>query len=796
MPIGVPRIIYCWGEELPAQWTDIYNFIFRRRMIFLMQYLDDELCNQICGLLINIHMEDRSKELEQKEMQRSSGPTNKISSEFSRNSKPFNISSEIKNGLRSNQQSIQGVEGRVPYVYELLTSEEDLAIDENFTLEQYTLQKITMDWLNWNANFFNYSDLTRDEPYLFYLGEILSKDFTKDTGNLLYTTDFKKNLQPAQEIYTSSNLEGKEQSDRQSLQVEGHSNGDCSKNRLLPNGSLGVALEQAKQPIFLSNPPGPLDPEGDFIALGPKPQLGRRSNQLRSKTKESNKSNQKKHFVEFLGVFKTMTRSSLFTCIGGEPYSNEAANITENLLKGDAGVIKSLKINLQNPDPALNWGAQDTKVLQASQSLQCVYSPFRFLANFAYSDYSLKNFLRKFTNISSVNVLVAKKPCFIYRDLESSQTPSKGKSDLKRAALIQKNTGYSANSKKKKNFAILKEIAKKQLTLNLQTHKNSLEFSKKALSQRTLKHDYRQDLNYDIKLNLDKTVTKSLSLFGDGGLPDLKKSGATSIRNNNKESFIPNPLIGNKGFLGTKESNREAYIKPEGQRAGGKVSFKTKNLNRSTTNFSKDNTISSSLRVRSSAAQYDFYRKQAERTMQEEESKKVFVIINSFGGSVGNGITVHDALQFIKAGSLTLALGVAASASSLVLAGGTIGERYVTEGCHTMIHQPEGGISGQASDIWIDSAEIMKIRLDVAEIYSLSTYRPRHKILRDLDRDFYLTATETVYYGLADEIATNDVMHSIIEETNKVWDYHESQQQRLLETRESNTSGLDTQTQN
>src|SRR5689334_16475295 len=71
MPIGVPRIIYCWGEELPPQWTDIYNFIFRRRMVFLMQYLDDELCNQICGLLINIHMEDRSKELEKKEIEKS-----------------------------------------------------------------------------------------------------------------------------------------------------------------------------------------------------------------------------------------------------------------------------------------------------------------------------------------------------------------------------------------------------------------------------------------------------------------------------------------------------------------------------------------------------------------------------------------------------------------------------------------------------------------------------------------------------------------------------------------------------
>jgi ATP-dependent Clp protease protease subunit len=191
----------------------------------------------------------------------------------------------------------------------------------------------------------------------------------------------------------------------------------------------------------------------------------------------------------------------------------------------------------------------------------------------------------------------------------------------------------------------------------------------------------------------------------------------------------------------------------------------------------------------------DYYRKQTERSFMEEESKKVFVIINSFGGSVGNGITVHDALQFIKAGSLTLGLGVAASASSLVLAGGTIGERYVTEGCHTMIHQPESSLQGQASDIWIDSQEIMKIRLDVADIYSLSTYRPRHKILRDLDRDFYLNAPETISYGLADEIATNEVMHEIVEMTSKIWDVYDSKQQRLLESRESASSGSETQTQ-
>ena len=68
--------------------------------------------------------------------------------------------------------------------------------------------------------------------------------------------------------------------------------------------------------------------------------------------------------------------------------------------------------------------------------------------------------------------------------------------------------------------------------------------------------------------------------------------------------------------------------------------------------------------------------------------------------------------------------------------------------------------------------------------------------MRDLDRDFYLTAMETIYYGLADEIATNEVMSSIIEMTQNVWDYHDSQQQKLLESRDSATAGLDTQTQN
>ena len=178
MPIGVPRIIYCWGEELPAQWTDIYNFIFRRRMVFLMQYLDDELCNQICGLLINIHMEDRSKEMEKKEMENSGlfkSPSVQRKSDVSSSGSPTNAQYFGNKKERS--------------IEDLMISSEDLAIDENYSLERNTLQKISLEWLNWNAQFFDYSE----EPYLFYLAELLAKDATGDTANLLYNSSLGQN---------------------------------------------------------------------------------------------------------------------------------------------------------------------------------------------------------------------------------------------------------------------------------------------------------------------------------------------------------------------------------------------------------------------------------------------------------------------------------------------------------------------------------------------------------------------------------------------------------------------------
>ena len=565
MPIGVPRIIYCWGEELPAQWTDIYNFIFRRRMVFLMQYLDDELCNQICGLLINIHMEDRSKELEKKEMEKSGL--------FKNSQKQQNATSNsLKDSLTGTSNSLGGQKNLTgPSFEDLLAADEDLGIEENNTLEQFTLQKITMEWLNWNAQFFNYSD----EPYLFYLADMLSKDFNKGEGKMLYSNQ---------------------------------------------NTEMSILMNMFKNIM---------------------------------NDKQSNNTNNSLALMQFFDKLPT---------------------------------------SLGNND------------LTKKNHLD-VYSPFRLLANFAAQDY----------NLNDINPLMKEPKTKLLELFNNTLKNKAGNSNN------QNNDGNMNN--------LLMELAQKNFSEKNLMPDNILKSSEKSLSQRSLRKEYVQEKFLNESLN---SKIKSYP-----GSPE----GIREVSNLNYLDFY---------------SYKDSY-----------------------------NEFKNTQRI-----------KQSERTLQEEESKKVFVIINSFGGSVGNGITVHDALQFIKAGSLTLGLGVAASAASLALAGGTIGERYVTEGCHVMIHQPEGGIQGQASDIWIDSQEIMKIRLDVAEIYSLATYRPRHKILRDLDRDFYLTATETIHYGLADEIATNEVMHEIIEMTSKVWDYHDSKQQRLLESRESSNSGLVTQAQN
>ena len=179
----------------------------------------------------------------------------------------------------------------------------------------------------------------------------------------------------------------------------------------------------------------------------------------------------------------------------------------------------------------------------------------------------------------------------------------------------------------------------------------------------------------------------------------------------------------------------------------------------------KTSTILEKKRKREEAEDLIF--SESQERMQEQ--KRVFVFINSTGGSVHSGITVYDALQFVKAGTVTVCLGTAFSASSLVLAGGNIGHRYVSEGGHVMIHQPEGGIQGQASDVVVDTHELMRVRRQAATIYALCSKRSFHEILKDLDRDYFMTPQEAIDYGLADEIVTRYNSECILDEFEKDW---------------------------
>ena len=645
MPIGVPRIIYCWGEELPAQWTDIYNFIFRRRMVFLMQYLDDELCNQICGLLINIHMEDRSKEMEKSDIEKS-GLFKSTQSSPDKGGSPKNLNDKTTSKISNIKPALVRATNQQFTKEDLLKSEGDLGINDNYLLEQKTLQKITMDWLNWNTQFIDYKDGNiknssyKDQPYFFYLAEILSKDFNNKDAQFFYN-------------FMLDNIQKTNNNDINSNQ----------KN----------SLENVYSPFR-------------FLASN-------------------------KNFNEQTNFIKNVAALDI-----GEP------SPTRNNRNRRAGTPSNIKTNLFSFD------------LEFLQSFKQFYKTKDARPETLKMDKAFRS-----SSLSDARKDPIAFPPESYSPTRRSKLFSNPKPALKVRAAVQ---GLYRNT-----------IPLACNFLNLENEKFTDLKTKQVFGQRHLKREYTNNIY-------------GSSNYNNQGIRDL--AGVSKFEAGYR----------NEGKVHKKLLN---YLNTD--------PIKSYDIFNSNNDFSKKDKVLNSYAVNSQGSHNKIY--------QDEEAKKVFMIINSFGGSVGNGITVHDALQFIKAGSMTLALGVAASAASLALAGGTIGERYVTEGCHVMIHQPEGGLTGQASDIWVDSLEILKIKIDVAEIYSLSTYRPRHKILRDLDRDFYLTATDAIQYGLCDEIATNEIMHEILDVTSKVWDYHDTKQQRLLESREGSiTKDLNTQTQN
>jgi ATP-dependent Clp protease, protease subunit len=138
----------------------------------------------------------------------------------------------------------------------------------------------------------------------------------------------------------------------------------------------------------------------------------------------------------------------------------------------------------------------------------------------------------------------------------------------------------------------------------------------------------------------------------------------------------------------------------------------------------------------------------------EDPEKDIHLYINSPGGSITAGMAIYDTMQFIKADVSTICIGLAASMGSFLLAAGAKGKRYALPHSEVMIHQPLGGVRGQASDIKIHADWILRTREKVNKILAERTGQPLERIERDTDRDFFMGAQEAVEYGLIDKVIT------------------------------------------
>ena len=137
----------------------------------------------------------------------------------------------------------------------------------------------------------------------------------------------------------------------------------------------------------------------------------------------------------------------------------------------------------------------------------------------------------------------------------------------------------------------------------------------------------------------------------------------------------------------------------------------------------------------------------------EDPEKDISVYINSPGGSASAGLSIYDAMQLVRPDVSTFCTGLAASAASILLAGGAPGKRYALPNARVVIHQPwSPGIQGQASDIEIQAREILRLRDLYIDLYMRHCGRPREQIERDIDRDFYMTPDQAKAWGLIDGI--------------------------------------------
>lgn len=137
---------------------------------------------------------------------------------------------------------------------------------------------------------------------------------------------------------------------------------------------------------------------------------------------------------------------------------------------------------------------------------------------------------------------------------------------------------------------------------------------------------------------------------------------------------------------------------------------------------------------------------------QEEPDKDINLYINTPGGVVTAGLAIYDTMQFVKCNVTTYCIGQAASLGALLLAAGTHGKRFALPNSRIMIHQPLGGVQGQATDIDIQAKEILRMREKLNHILAEHTGQTYERIGKDTDRDFFMSADEAYQYGIVDKV--------------------------------------------
>ena len=136
----------------------------------------------------------------------------------------------------------------------------------------------------------------------------------------------------------------------------------------------------------------------------------------------------------------------------------------------------------------------------------------------------------------------------------------------------------------------------------------------------------------------------------------------------------------------------------------------------------------------------------------EDPDKDINIYINSPGGIVTSGLAIYDTMQFVKPAVATTCVGLAASIAALLLAGGSKGKRAALPHSRVLIHQPWGGVQGQVSDIEIQTKEMRTVREILNDILSRHTGQPIDKIVKDTDRNYFMSPDEAKAYGLIDEV--------------------------------------------